>query len=500
MRISGLASGLDVDSMVKELMKASQTKYDNMVKKRTLVEWKQEDYRSMAAKIVDFRNNKLASFNLTSAISAKTSEVSGDTDAVKINSTSSTASGSLNVSVQKVATAATNLYTFSGGTTTTTTNADGTTTTAEKSLAELGFTTTADGKVNITINNETLTLDSTATLSDVATTMNGNTSKYKATAIYDAASGKFSITGTQTGASSLSVSGFAGTVSNVTTGQDAKITVNGISYKQASNSFSVNGFNFTVQAQTAAGSYATITAVQDTSKIVETIKSFVTEYNNLISAVNSELSEVRDYDYNPLTSDEKEEMTEDEIELWEKKARSGTLHNDSTLSTMISELRTAATSLVAGIKDANGNSISIGITTGSYSEKGKLILDETKLKSALESNPDEVINLFTATSSDTSVGSTTSGVFAKMMDSTMDALKSLSTTAGTSMTSTDLTTSFLESSLLSEQIRDMKEREDREQDRLTDLENRYYSMFTAMETAINKYNSQASVITNLFSS
>ncbi|PWW08352.1 flagellar hook-associated protein 2 [Paenibacillus cellulosilyticus] len=469
-RITGLSSGLDVDSLVKQLMKAEKTKYDNMVKKRTKTEWQQEDYRSMAAKIVDFRNNKLASFNLSSAISAKTSEVSGDTSALTINSTSSSASGTLNVTVNQVATSSSYLYSFKSGTT--------------------SFATDTD----ITINGQKITMTAGQTMSDLADAINKSTGTYKASAIYS--NGQLSITATNTGADGLSVSGFdSDTVTADETtykGVNAKVTVNGVQLaEQASNKFSVNGFTFTAKNKTATDSSTTITATRDTAKIVETIKSFVSEYNSLISSINSELSEKKYYDYNPLTSDEKEEMSDDEIELWESKARSGTLHSDSTLSKMLSEFRTAATSLVAG---------GIGITTGSYSENGKLILDETKLTEALESDPDKVVNLFSAKSSDTSPSSKTSGVFAKMMDSAMDALKSMQTKAGTSTTSTDTTATFLENSLLSSQIRDMKSREEREQDRLDDLEDYYYKMFSAMETAISKYNSQASAFSSLTSS
>ncbi|CAM4275230.1 flagellar filament capping protein FliD [Paenibacillus tarimensis] len=488
MRLSGLASGMDIDSMVKELMQAQRSKIDNIVKQRTRIEWQRDDYRTMASKIVDFRNNKLANYNLSSAINAKTSTVSGDMNALTVNSTSGTAAGSLDVKVTQVASSELKLYTYSA-------------TDKTKTLEGLGFTIDSANANNVAvkINGATLSLSKDGTLADLAATINTNSSKVKASALYDEASGKFSLTATQTGTDKLIVEGFAGTLdtTNSVAGKNAQATINGISYNQASNIFSVNGFNFTVKAVSATST--TITATQDTNKIIETVKSFVNDYNSLISDINGELSETRSYSYNPLTSEEKKGMTEDEIKLWEGRARNGTLRNDDSLSTMISELRTAATSLVAGIKDAQGNSIQIGITTGSYTEKGRLVLDEDKLRKALESNPDEVINLFSAKSSDTSPASTTSGVFAKMMDSSMDALNSMQKKAGTSLTSTSLNASFLESSLLSDQIRSMKQRETREESRLVSLENRYYKMFAAMETAINKYNSQAGSLSSFFS-
>ncbi|WP_338553378.1 flagellar filament capping protein FliD [Paenibacillus sp. KS-LC4] len=491
-RITGLASGMDVDSMVKEMMKARRASYDNMIKKRTKLEWQQEDYRTLSSKIVDFRNNKLSSFNLSSAISAKTSQVSGDANTLTINSTSSTASGALNVKVDEVATAGYNLYSFSA--------AD-----KGKSLEDLGFSLSGAGAstVDVTINNKTIKINKDATLSDLSTAINASSSTLKATALYDVTSGKFSITSTQTGENQLSITDtvFSSRLSALESnaGSDAKVTINGISYNQAGNRFDLNGFDFTVKAKSASAIPTTITAVQDTSKIIDTIKSFVTEYNSLIGSINSELSEAVNRTYKPLTSDEKKEMTEDEIKQWEEKARSGTLRNDSILSGMLSNFRIAATPLIAGIVDSSGNKLSIGITTGSYSEKGKLVLDESKLRAALETEPDKVISLFTAKGTDTSPNSSTSGVFAKMSATSMTAIKSLSSKAGTSLVSSDASAAFLESSLMSTQIRAMKDQESRMLSRLNAIENQYFKQFSAMEKAISSFNTQSSALSSFSS-
>lgn len=470
MRLTGLASGLDVDSMVKELMKARQTTYNNMVKKRTLSEWKQEDFRSASTKIVDFRNNKLSSYTLSNAISAKTSQVSGDTNALTVNSTNSTAAGTLSVSVTSVATAATDLYTFAD---------------PSMSLKDLGFaagTGTPAGQVDITINGKTLYVDEESTLDGLAKFINQNSGTFKAVAVYDGA-GKLSLSATQTGASTLSDVNFPAPKTQITAGNDASVTVNGITYgPQASNRFNINGVDFTVKAMTQTLAPANITAVQDTSKIVETIKAFVADYNSLIGSLNSELSEAKFRNFAPLSSEEKAEMNEDDIKTWQDKARSGALKNDSTLSRYVSDLRLTATSLVAGIKDGDGKSLSIGITTGSYSEKGKLVLDETALRNALESNPSEVTDLFS---------NNTTGVFRKMTNASMDALTELSKKAGTSLTSTDLSSSFLVNSTLSQEINQMKIRESAMVTKLNRLETQYYKQFTAMETAINRFNSQS---------
>ncbi|MGO4547475.1 flagellar filament capping protein FliD [Paenibacillus sp. 2TAB23] len=493
MRLSGFASGLDIDAMVKELMKAKRSSYDTMIKNRTKVEWQQEDYRSISTKIVDFRNNKLSAFNLSNAMSAKTSEVSGDTAALTVNSTSPTALGSLDVRVDEVAKAANTVFKFSGGTV----NGGG----ADKTLSELGFDLTSGNLAVIEINNVIITANGSDTLSTLAKQINAVSGSVKATALYDASSGSFSITASKTGATELdtngatvtglAVNGFTATnaTENFTDGKNAKVQINGIEYNQANNRFVVGGIDFTVKAKTAANSSTAIATTQDTNKTMETIKSFVTEYNNLINSVNTELSEARNRSFAPLTSEEKKEMSDKEIEQWEAKARSGTLRNDGTLSQLVSDLRTTVTSLIGGIVDGNGKKLSIGITTGGYTEKGKLVLDETKLRTALESSPDEVTALF--------MGST--GVFSKMSKSSMTALNSLSKKAGTSLVSTDLNASFKDNSALSTQIRNMKTRESSLLTRLDRMEEQYYKQFSAMESAINKYNSQSSSLGSFYS-
>jgi flagellar hook-associated protein 2 len=460
MRLSGLASGLDVDSMVKELMKARRTSYDTMIKKRGQVEWKREDYRAISTKIVDFRNNKLSNFNLSNSINAKSSEVAGDTNALKVNSTSSSAAGVLSVNVEKIATNASEVYTVGTG-----------------SL----------GGVTFTVNGEPITGATTG--AELAAAINANMSKTKATALYNADTGQISITATETGLNKLSISNSGGlTPTSNVPGEQAKATINGMVYTQDSNRFVVNGVDFTVKAQSASPTANTsITVVKDTNKIVDTIKTFVTEYNNLIGLINGELSEEKNRKFLPLTTDEKAAMTDKEIEQWEEKARSGTLRNDSTLSKYVSDLRTIATSLIEGANIGGTDPLVIGITTGSYSEKGKLVLDEEKLRSALDSNPDAVTALF---------NDGTNGVFKKMIDTSLTALTDLSQIAGTSITSSDTKTSFLESSLIGEQLRNMSDKEYTMLARLNKLETQYYKQFTAMETAINKYNSQSSSLSS----
>ncbi|MFC5401746.1 flagellar filament capping protein FliD [Cohnella soli] len=492
-RITGMASGMDVDKMVQELMKARRMKYDNMVKDRTKVEWQQEDYRSLTAKIVDFRNNKLSNYSLSGAINAQTTKVTGDTNALTVTATSSSATGSLNVEVIDVAKADTFVYGFKQGT------------------SEFSNGTT------ISINGQSIALGTGDNMKTLADKINADPVKYKATATYN--NGTLSIKATTTGAGKLTVTGFdttdtedppgsgtirAATVSaDVTTykGSDATIKVDGVEFKQSNNDFTVNGVSFRVNAKTTTA--ATLTSTKDNDKIVNTIKSFVADYNALIDAINPKLVEKKNYKFSPLTDDQKKEMKDKEIEQWEEKARSGSLAHDNTLGKLVADLRLAATSLIEGVADPTpadpNKKLSIGITSGSYTEKGKLYLDEDKLRAVLNSDPNKVVQLFTAPGTvdaggklDTSASNKAVGVFTRMSSSAMETLKGLSSKAGTSMYSTDTKTAFLENSLLSTQVRLMKKREDLELDKLSSLENHYYKIFASMETSINRFNTQSS--------
>ncbi|KQO11010.1 flagellar filament capping protein FliD [Paenibacillus sp. Leaf72] len=499
MRISGLASGMQVDDMVKEMMKAKRTSYNTMVQKRLSMEYQREAYREMSSKIVDFRNNKLQSYNMSNAIAAKTTEVTGNTSALTVNATNSSAAGSLNVSVSQVASAAGTVFTYNPDADTNTVNS-----TAGMKLTDLGFTAVGSD-ITVKVNDQAITLNAaTATLSELASAINANKNA-KASAYYNETTGQISIMNSQTGSTAVKLEGFntiTGFDQKAIVGKDAVISLNGVEYTQSSNRFEINGFDFTIKSESGANGVTTLSSVSDTNKIIDSIKSFVNDYNNLIGSINSKISEEKYRTYLPLTDEQKEGMEESQIKLWEDKAKSGLIRNDSILTKLVSDLRIAATPLVGGYDtgqvDGGGKAIyqSIGISTGSYTEKGKLVLNEETLRTALEKDPDKVIEMFTKRGTDVSPGSTESGVFAKMSASAGVSLQSLSTKAGTSLTSTELKGTFLESSIIAGQLRLMKERESSMITRLNKTETQLYKQFTAMETAINKFNSQASSLSS----
>ncbi|MBE6840402.1 MAG: flagellar hook protein, partial [Ruminococcus sp.] len=139
---------------------------------------------------------------------------------------------------------------------------------------------------------------------------------------------------------------------------------------------------------------AEITANRDTSKVMETIKSFVEDYNKLIEELNKLTHQKKSYkEYAPLTEAQKKEMSESEITAWEKKAHEGLLSGDSDINKFLSSMRSTIYSTTSG-----GTSLSMfGIDTSSnWKDYGKLEIDEKKLTEFLSSDADAVISTFTS--------------------------------------------------------------------------------------------------------
>ncbi|MCQ6563565.1 flagellar filament capping protein FliD [Paenibacillus mendelii] len=481
LRISGFNSGLDIDTMVKTMMKAERAKLDKLVKNQTSITWKQEAYRDVSTSLVDFRNNKLDKYNKIPEMTAKKAEVSGNTAAVSITSANSTATGSMSVTVEKLASAARGVFQL-----------DGTQTMGEQGLYDTG---------KFTINDIEVSYESTDKIADIVNKINANKG-LNVTAMYSG--GILSITNNKTGAGTIELGGDFEikpadsipppriSVVESIAGNKAMYTVNGLAMTSDSNNVSVNGVNLQLKAKSTEASV--ITTSVDTDKIMNTIKSFITDYNAILDQVNGKLEEKRYRSYLPLTTEEKTDMSDKQVELWEEKARSGLLGRDSILSSMVNDLRTA---VITDIDLGGGKKINItqlGIGTGKWTDRGKLVIEnEDKLRAAIENDLDSVVKLFTQNGAGKpEPTSTDTGIFNKMSATVMTSLQMISDKAGTSSFSTDKKGTFMASSMLGEELQGIEKRINAMNDLLQRKENQYYAKFTAMETAMNRYSSQSS--------
>lgn len=491
MRISGLASGMDTDTMVKQLMAVARVPLDTVNQKKQTLEWQRESYREINSKIVDFRNNKLSNYRLTQTLNTQKATVSGDTNALKATATSSANGISMSVVVDRLATKTgiENKLTAKDSSRVTNTT-------------KLGLLVNSGGSdLSLTINEgtENESIIKFSSEDTIATAVGKINSSGKATAVFDEVTGQLSITAKEYGTKKDQFK-LTGTFMNffegkpLVDGQKSKVFINGqaTAMEFDSNSINVNGVQMNLTAKSDFNNPSIITIEQDSSSVVETVKAFVQQYNDLLSLLNSKTNEEKYRDYAPLTDAQKEEMSEDEIEKWTEKSKSGLLKNDSILKSAVSSMRSEITSY---LKASNGLSLTdLGITTGQYNEGGKLYLNEEKLKTAVQSNPSGVAELFQGSATDTSVD----GLFDKLYTSLGNTLSKISDKAGTNKLSTDVTASFNTQNSMYRQLTAYEKQILSLTDRMTNLEERYYKQFTAMETALSQLNNQSTSLTNLF--
>lgn len=268
-------------------------------------------------------------------------------------------------------------------------------------------------------------------------------------------------------------------------GQDATFRLDGINMTQSSNKFTVSGVTYSLQAVGAS----TVNIQTDVDKIVSNVKTFVEDYNKQLSAIYTKIGEARNKDYQPLTDEQKAAMKDSDIVLWTAKAKSGTLRNDTILKSLAENMRDLFTRSISGTNSTYTTAASIGISTGpDWTENGKLYLDEDKLKKALLVDNNIAYKMFGATGATTS----TSGIAVQLKSALKTATDKIVKEAGISAsTTTDVT------STIGRQYSDLVKQMATMNLKLQGKENRYYTQFTAMETALAKLTQQNSSLVSM---
>ena len=275
------------------------------------------------------------------------------------------------------------------------------------------------------------------------------------------------------------------------TGQDSEIVLNGATFTNNTNNYSINGL--TIQALNVTGTdEVTITTDTDVDGIYDMIKGFFKDYNDLVKSVDVAYNAASSKGYEPLTSDEKDAMSDDEVKKWEEKIKDSLLRKDSTLGSVLDTMKNdMARSFKVG--DKSYSLSSFGISTLGYfsspeNETGVYHIDGNKddtytsantdkLKSMIASDPDTVITFFSQLASQ----------LYKDLGSKMTA--SSTSSAYTIYNDKQMNTQY------SEYNTKISEAEDK----VTTWEDYYYSKFSAMESALAKMNAQSSSLTGLFS-
>lgn len=510
MRIGGLASGMDTETMISDLMKAQRTKLDKITKQKQYVEWQRDDYRAANLKLFNFRNLTSDTMVRQSTFIQKTATSSAP-DEVGVKNISSVNNFSGTINVEQLAEKATMRSTdrVNGSSTPIDVNAKLSTldpalgssqTITIKAMKEDGTLQTDKEAFTFTFNpNE-------KSMQDVLDEINKSSN---VSAFYDSYSGKISMTAKNSGENAkgaeiimtsssefqnftkLSVDNDAAETAGVgSKGKNAKFTLDGLSTERNTNTFIVNGFELNLKQ--ASKKDITFSSTTDTDKILGSVTKFVEEYNKLIENLNGEIREKKDRDYQPLTELEKKDLSEEQVKSWEEKARSGTLRNDSIISSALTKMRSALSSSVEGITGANTLS-AIGITTSSnFAENGKLIIDEAKLREAISSNPTQVYELFSANGTTADQVDSKDGIARRLVTILDDTRKQIISKAGSD---SSVNTSFA----LGRSLNNYDSQINSFEDRLTRIEDRYWKQFGAMEKAIQKANAQYSQLSNYFS-
>ena len=284
-----------------------------------------------------------------------------------------------------------------------------------------------------------------------------------------------------------------------TEAKDAVFTIDGTTTSRSSNSFTIDGATFKLN-QTSAEAID-VNLSPDTDGLVEKITSFVDKYNNIIETINEKLDETRNYDYQPLSDDDKEAMTDEEIELWEAEAKKGLLSSSNELQSIATRMRTLIYEPIEGLDISLKD---IGITTSSnYKENGKLIIDEDQLSESINNSYSKVVELFTKSSEieysdieNRSQRTSESGIANRIYDVLQDYIRKtrddngnkgiLLEKAGVAGDVTEFDNS------MNEKIEKYDDRIDELIDYLNDREDYYYRMFAQMEKAMAEMQTQAS--------
>lgn len=272
-------------------------------------------------------------------------------------------------------------------------------------------------------------------------------------------------------------------------GSDSKIILNGAELTSSSSVVSANGLEISLTGVTKENESVTFSVATDTDAIYDSVKSFLKEYNSVMKEMNTLYNADSAKGYEPLTSQEKEAMSDDEVKEWETKIKNSLLRSDSTLGSIINAMRSAMQTTVE--YDGGFYALSsLGIMTSTdYTEGGLLHIygdpddsvysaKDDKLKKALEENPDVVI-------------ATLTGVFGNLRQTMSD--KMAGSKYSSSMT-------FYNDIKMKSDVKDYESDIKDWEDKLADMEDAYYSKFTAMETALAKLQSQQSSMSSLFSS
>ena len=489
-RVTGFASGLDTDEIIKGMMGTYQARLDKQGQQTARLEWKADAYREVNTLIKNFREKYMSMLSDAKMLSSTsyrsmTAAFTNPTSAVSISASSSAVAGSYTINeITELATAPkiSSKDAFTG----TSYSSD---TTLENLALANAFTFDASDELSFSINGETFTFSKDTTIGDMMRTVND--SDAGVTMRYSSLTKGFSLSSDTTGSASVinivNISGnaFAAVDSalgisegiDIYTGQDAECVIEGMPVTQSSNTFTFDGITYTLTDESPATPIE-FTVEQDYQSTVDRIMGFVDAYNELVDTLQTKIQEDVYYDYPPLTDSQREEMDDSEIEKWEEKAMSGALYNDTYISSLLTTMRGAFYATVDG---TGMNLADIGLTTGSYKNGAKIEVDEEKLLNAVKSDPETVRNMFVQNSETDSFSE--KGLIVRLSDSLLNYTEQ----------ATDIALDSLE-----RKISDSEDKVETLERYMMEKEESLWAKFSEMEAALSRLNSMSNWLSSLF--
>ncbi|WP_052085827.1 flagellar filament capping protein FliD [Clostridium sp. HMP27] len=538
-RITGMATGMDTDAMVKAMTANYQLKIDKMNEDKQIVQWKQEFYREIIKDIKGLQDyfDPVSDKYIMSASKFNPMNVTNSNEgALGISASSTAQKGSYKINISQLAKPAV----VEGGVVNATNGVN--TKLTDLGIAndssvqfKIGIDSDGNGTVDdrddyTEIKTSNITVDENTTIKSVIDNINADLGG-KVNASFDELSKKIVFSTATTGSNSkLSVEGSAlgFTTGSIVTkpGENANFTITypdgrGVTVTdQKTNKFTANGITYDLKAA-GTGDITFSIEKNNTDEVVKKLKTFLDDYNKIIGKIEDKLTEKKQFSYKPLTDEQKKDMKDDDIKKWEEKAKQGILKNDDYLEQLMSDLRGTIFDTVYSNKASNQkNSLHMGQygdgaigldTSREFKERGQIFIkDEEKLKSAIENNIEDLTKFFIGKSStkedtDKYIGTNTyyeDGLFTRM-DKIIrqyagdpaigkDGMSTLKGTLNiqankqydysiTGSTGKNTMPDKIYSKILS--IGELEKK-------MSQAQERYYAKFARLETAMNKLNSQ----------
>ncbi|MBU3142343.1 flagellar filament capping protein FliD [Clostridium sp. CF012] len=494
-RFTGMATGLDTDALIKQMMQPYRMRVDKQKQDKQVMQWKQDMYRDIITDIRGLKNSYLDSVkpddNLLMQKNYTACEITS-TDPTKTTATANVGavSGNYTVNVTKLAAGAKSESTATLGDTVTNSTI----------LSTLGVTAGT-----LTVNGTVIPVDNSMTIQQFTNKINSSTNG-TVIARFSELTHSFSFeTKKQGTTATLEISDTAGllTALNINgakkQGNNAVLSITppgGVAIAvttKETNDFAIDGINYSLKAIGAT----TLSVTANTDKTYDKILGFITKYNELIDKVNGKIDARKNYSYTPLTDDQKTSMKPEEIKAWEDKAKEGLIKGDSSLSDMLTSMRRAFFEPVGvgaiGLKD-------LGFTTSKETTlRGKIIIDPTltaeqaknKFSEALKSNGTQVVDLLSKSSTDYKE----KGIFQRLDDIVQDYTNPfggkaiLLKKAGIKGNTTE------SDNILSKQMKEKDKYISELNRKFEERETNYYTRFSKLEKAMTQLNSQSSWLT-----